>query len=201
MSRNKKRRRKVARQRQRQQKQRVSSVPPQMPPNDLRRSVWERFQDHPFWWAAGSVASFLAIGAAVWHVLQGPTLALVDVDVTSPLSIPISATDHSWLFNMTDAHVNCRVDKVVFTDGHWIDGGTYISGEPEQALSPEVPGIFQCRVITVPANLLRSAHVYVSVTYHMFWFWQRDSDALEITWFTGSRPPHWIAGHFPAPYM
>lgn len=185
---------------QRQQKQTSPGIP-SAPQKAAHRSLWEKFRDHPIWWAIGSLSAVVTLAAGARQALQGPDLALSDANVTLPFAVPIVVTNNSWPFFMTHAHVNCGVENIEWQGGGGIRGIGMIFPNPEQTLAPGKPAIFQCRIADVSGKQLLVADIYVSVSYRMLWFWPRTSDTIELTWFTGSVPPRWIVGHFPSPHL
>jgi len=195
-----KERAKAKKQKPRPAKPSIPSAPPSETLVIVRQPLWERIRDLPVWWIGGAAATILTLGGALWHVLQGPHVALADGDVTLPFAAPISVTNESWPFYMTDAQINCAVADVQLGRGR-ISGINFVFAGSTQTLEPGKPAIFQCSVTNGTASQVPEADEYVSVTYKMFGFWERQSDAMEITWFTGSNPPRWIVGHFPEPHM
>lgn len=108
------------------------------------RSIWERTRDHPFFWAIGTIATFLAIFAPIYDSLREPEIQHSAAQIADPFSVRFPLHNPSFIFSMADTKLNCYLKKVEFernnivTDSS-ISDGTMATIHPNKTIEYGCP--------------------------------------------------------------
>jgi hypothetical protein len=146
------------------------------------------------------VAALIAVGTPVWQAFVDPDVGISEAGAILPFAAPIQITNR-FIFTMYKTSLRCVVKNVSWRGG---SGGEISEIEFDipaisTTIKPGKTANLQCRISSAKADTLDSADVFVGIEYYTFGWWHRLSDTTEFTWFTGSNPPRWIKGAFPAP--
>jgi hypothetical protein len=78
-----------------------------------------------------------------------------DVATSSPFSVPFNVKNVSWLFAMSDAQMNCGLDKVVLVSPMQFTSTNVFLVSPQVTIKPGKEGAFRCAIGGEQYNLLR----------------------------------------------
>ena len=148
----------------------------------------------------GMLATLIALLGVVYDAFRSPEISVGgDVDTSSPFSVPFNVKNVSWLFAMSDAQMNCGLDKVVLVSSVQLTNVLLVS--PQATIKPGKEGAFRCAIggeqdkfLQITPFNLKSAHMFLSMHYRILWLIPRVSEPVEFTWYTTALPPRWIRG-------
>jgi hypothetical protein len=69
-----------------------------------------------------------------------------DVATSSPFSVPFNVKNVSWLFAMSDAQMNCGLDKVVLVSPMQFTSTNVFLVSPQVTIKPGKEGAFRCAI-------------------------------------------------------
>jgi hypothetical protein len=147
----------------------------------------------------GVLGALIAIGEPIRQALIVPEISAgSEVEVSSPFSVPFNIKNASWLFAMSNAGMNCLLDKVVTPP---VTFKSVLLKSHTATIKAGGDGAFRCELGPAPNNIVRitpfsleSAHMFLSMHYEILWIIPRNSTPIEFTWYTGASPPRWIRG-------
>jgi hypothetical protein len=110
-----------------------------------------------------------------------------DVATSSPFSVPFNVKNVSWLFAMSDAQMNCGLDKVVLVSPMQFTSTNVFLVSPQVMIKPGKEGAFRCAIGGEQYNLLRvtpfslkSVHIFLSMHYWILWLIPRKTESVEF---------------------
>src|ERR1700741_736957 len=92
--------------------------PPQPPatPSEpqivARRSLWERFSNHPVWWLLGAAATIGTILSFVFPGFSGVDGSTRTGATPEPFALRFPVTNESVVFSAEKVIVNCHIDTM-----------------------------------------------------------------------------------------
>jgi hypothetical protein len=148
----------------------------------------------------GMLVILIALFGVVYDAFRSPEISVGgDVAASSPFSVPFNVKNVNWLFAMSDAQMQCGLDQVVLASS--VQFKNFFLVSPQATIKPGKEGAFRCAIGGEQQNLVRvtpfslqSAHMYLSMHYHILWLIPRASEPVEFTWYTTASPPRWIRG-------
>jgi len=174
---------------------RTRSRPPSEPTGQapVYRSRWERFRNHPIWWAVGILGGLLAIGAPIYDAFSSPEIHADPAETPDPFSLRFSLRNPSWLLTMNGVGFSCILRNAVTVRNNSFVDVTLGESDLLAAIGAGATALYSCpynRLIVGAGDIVR-AQVAIAFTYRLAGV-TRTKVSQTFNWDAASR--HWNEG-------